>query len=165
MSNISKMAALLLCCCFALNLRAQTISTADQQGIETTYNAFMAAFEHLDATAMGPLFTENAEVVNPRGEIIRGRDNLVVMYTGLFNYFKSLPKPDRSERQNNGWQTRYLAPDLILASYTEVSTSYFGEKKNTEKLAQSVLLRKTGGKWLAELITLTPVMAMPDTNN
>lgn len=159
MSNISKLAALLLCCCFTLNLRAQTISTADQQGIETTYHAFMAAVEHLDATAMGPLFTENAEVVNPRGEIVRGRDNLVVMYTGLFNYFKSLPKPDRSERLNTGWLSRYLAPDLILTSYTEESTSYFGEKKNTEKLTQTVVLRKTGGKWLAELITLTPVVA------
>jgi uncharacterized protein (TIGR02246 family) len=165
MSNISKMAALQLCCCFALNLRAQTISTADQQGIETTYNAFMAAFEHLDAAAMGPLFTENAEVISPMGEITRGRDNLVVMYTGLFNYFKSLPKPNRSERQNTNWQSRYLAPDLIVATYTEASTSYFGEKKNTEKLTQTVLLRKTGGNWLAELITLTPVVAMPNTNN
>ena len=165
MSNISKLAALLLCCCFTQNLRAQSISTADQQGIEATYHAFMAAFEHLDAAAMGPLFTENAEVVSPMGEITRGRDNLVVMYTGLFNYFKSLPKPDRSEQQNTAWQSRYLAPDLILASYTEESTSYFGEKKKTEKMAQTVVLRKTGGKWLAELITLTPVISQPAANN
>jgi ketosteroid isomerase-like protein len=161
MSNISKSAALLLACFFALNLHAQTISDADRQGIETTYKSFAAAFDQLDATAMGPLFTENAEVVTPRGEIVRGRASLVTMYTGLFNYFKSLPRPDRSEREILNRQEHYLAKDLILVSYTEVSTGYYGDKQRVDKMAQSILLRKNGDTWLAELVALTPVMEMP----
>jgi ketosteroid isomerase-like protein len=161
MSNISKMAALLLSCFFALNLPAQTISDADQKGIEATYQSFMTAFEQMDAASMGPLFTENAVLVNPLGEIVRGRANLITSYTGLFNYFKSQPKPDRYEVKNENWETHYLAKDQILVSYTEVSTSYFGATQNVEKLSQAVVLRKTGDKWLAELVSLTPVSAMP----
>ena len=161
MSNFSKLAALLLTCFFALHLTAQTVSDADRQGVEQTYASFMAAFDQLDAAAMGPLFTENAEVVSPMGDIVRGRANLVTMYTGLFGYFKSLPKPDRTERDILNRQSRYLANDLILVSYTEVSTSYYGEKQQVEKMTQSVLLRKTGDKWLAEQIALTPVVARP----
>ena len=161
MSNISKMAALLLTCLFALNLSAQTISDTDRQGIETTYKSFAAAFNQLDAAAMGPLFTENAEVITPMGEIVRGRANLVAMYTGLFNYFKSLPRPDRSEREILNRQEHYLAKDLILVSYTEVTTSFYGDKQQVDKMSQAILLRKTGDTWLAELVSLTPVMETP----
>ncbi len=157
MSNNFKLAALLLLCCFTQTLRAQSVSTADQQGIEACYKAVQAAFEQLDANAMGSLFTENGESISPMGEITRGRANLVAMYTGLFNYFKSLPKPDRHEQTFLFQQMRYLTPDLILVTQTEQTDNYFGEKKDTEKMTFSILLRKTGGKWLIELVALTPV--------
>jgi len=160
MSSFLKTAALLLTLSFALNLNAQ-ISAADQKGIEECYNAFMAAFDKLDATAIGPLFTENAEHISPMGEVIRGRANLVTFYTNLFAFFKSQPKPDKTETVNTAWQNRYLAADLILATYTSTDTHHFGDKVKEDKMTVAVLLRKTGGKWLAELVTLTPVMAMP----
>ena len=89
----------------------------------------------------------------------------VAMYTGLFNYFRSLPKPDRHEQTNLFMQTRYLATDVILATYTEQTDNYFGEKKDTGKMTFSIVLRKTGGKWLIELVTLTPVISQPAANN
>ena len=165
MSNISRLATLLLTCFFALNIQAQSVSTADQQGVEACYKTVQTALTQLDANAMGPLFMENAEVVSPMGEITRGRANLIAMYTGLFNYFRSLPKPDRHEQTNLFMQTRYLATDVILATYTEQTDNYFGEKKDTGKMTFSIVLRKTGGKWLIELVTLTPVISQPAANN
>ena len=156
---------LLACCAFALfaqNLQAQAISAADQKGIEECYNAFMAAFEKMDASSTGPWLTENAEQIVPTGEIIRGRANIVASMAGFMGFLKTQPKPDSTATKNVNAQTRYLAPDLILYSYTEESTQHFGNKSKTEKTSTTVLLRKVGSKWLADLITLTPVVAMPE---
>ncbi len=161
MTKIIQLAALLLTFSFAQNLQAQAISAADQKGIEECYNAFMAAFEKMDAAATSPWLTENAEQIVPTGEIIRGRANIVASMAGFMGFLKTLPKPDRTETKNVNSQSRYLAPDLILYTYTEESTQHFGDQSKTEKTSTTVLLRKVGGKWLAELITLTPVVAMP----
>ncbi|MBP6828617.1 MAG: nuclear transport factor 2 family protein [Saprospiraceae bacterium] len=161
MSNFLKMAALLLCISFAPTLRAQTISDADQKGAEECYNAFMSAFDKLDASGLGSWFTENAEEINPMGEIVRGRANLVSSYTNLFAFFKTQPKPDRVEHNNTNSRSRYLAADLMSWTYTSENVSHFGDKTRSEKMSVSVLLRKTGSKWLLEQITLTPVAPMP----
>ena len=163
MFHFLKTAALLLTLCFAQNLQAQAVSDADQKGVEECYNTFMTAFDKLDASGLGPWFAENAEHISPMGEIIRGRANLVTFYTNLFTFFKSQPKPDRYERKNSNRTNRYLAADLILATYTSEETSQFGDKVQTDSMSVAVLLRKSGGKWIAELITLSPVVAMPGT--
>ncbi len=160
MSNISKLAALLLTCSFALNLRAQSLSATDQQGIDATFKSISAAFEKMDAPALSPFFTENAVSVSPMGQITRGHDNLIAMYTGLFNYFKSLPVPDRYEEQRLDWQARYLTQEVVAISFVEMSTSYFGDKNKVEKMAYSLILRKKDSKWLVEQVSLTPVIDM-----
>lgn len=161
MSNFLKTAALLLAFSFAQNLHAQTISATDQKGVEECYNAFMSAFDKLDAASMGPWFTENAEHISPMGEVVRGRANLVNYYSKLFTFFKSQPKPDKMERKNTNWQSRYLSTDLILSTYVGEDISHFGDKTESNTMSVAVLLRKTGGKWQAELIALTPVVPMP----
>lgn len=157
MSNFLKMAALLLCISFAPTLHAQTISAADQKGTEECYNAFMSAFDKLDASGLGSWFTENAEHITPMGEIVRGRANLVASFTNLFAFLKTQPKPDRAEHNNTAGQSRYLATDLILWTYTSEDVSHYGDKTMSEKMSVCVLVRKTGGKWLVELLSLTPV--------
>lgn len=161
MSNILKMTALLLAFCFAQNLQAQ-VSDADKKGIEECYNAFEAAFEKSDASTLGTWMTDNVEHISPLGEIVRGRANLVTYFTNLFAFLKTQPKPDKTESKNLNWQSRYLASDLILASYTTETTTHFGDKTQVEKMSFSVLLRKKDNKWLTELITLTPVTPMPE---
>lgn len=160
MSNFLKISALFFL--FSCSLNAQTpISAADQKGIEECYNAFMSAFDKTDASTLGPWFTENAEHISPMGDLVRGRTNLVTYYGNLFNFFKSQPKADKTERNNTNFQSRYLSTDLILSTYTSEDIRYFGDKKESSKMSASALLRKTGGKWLAELIVLTPVAPMP----
>jgi len=161
MYNFLKSAALLLSVCFAQNLSAQAISDADQKGIEACYNAFMTAFEKMDASGLDSWLTENAEQITPLGEVVRGRANLLTNYQNMFAFFKSQPKPDRYERKTSDWSNRYLATDLILATYASEEITQYGDKTNSEKMSVAVLLRKKDGKWAAELITLTPVQPMP----
>ena len=151
-------------CAFALlaqTAHAQVISPADQKGIEACYNGFMAAFEKMDPTGVGALLTENAEHIIPNGEIVRGRANVVASMAGFMEFLKTHPKPDHAAQKNLNWQSRYVAPDVILSTYTEETTQQFGDKTTVEKLTTAIVLRKIGDKWLADLISLTPVVAMP----
>lgn len=142
-------------------LSAQSASDADQKSIEETYNAFMTAFEQGDAKPLGAWVADNVESIGPDGNIVRGRANVVAMYAQLFEFLKTLPKPTQSETKLVSKQTRYLATDLVLYTYVEEATRHFGDNVQVEKTAFSVTLRKTGSKWVVELITLTPVRATP----
>lgn len=156
---------LLAFCAFAMlaqTLQAQTISAADQKGIEACYSGFMAAFEKMDVSGIEALLTENAEQITPDGSITRGRANVVANIKGYMEFLKSQPKPDKYETKNLGWQNRYLAPDVILATYTEENTLSFGNQTKVEKTTNAVVLKKSNGKWLADLIALTPVVTMPE---
>lgn len=143
------------------NAQAQSISQADQKGIEANYTAFMSAFEKLDPSGLSALLTENAEQVIPEGTIVRGRNNIVASLSGYMAYLKSQPKPDKMDRQNTAMQSRYLAPDVILSTYIDETVLHFGDKTRVEKMATTVVLKKVGSQWLVDLIALTPVVEMP----
>lgn len=162
MSAYLKTSVLLLCFAFTARLQAQSaISAADQKGIETCYNGFMAAIDNMDASGLDKLLTENAEHITPLGNLIRGRNNILTAFSQLFEFFKTQPKPEKFERKIENWQSRYLAPDLVLSTYTSIETVTVGGVARSEKSAVSVLLRKQNGAWLADLITLTPETPMP----
>lgn len=147
----------------AQNLQAQSsLSASDQKEIEATYAKWTEMFKTLDASEAGSLLTENAVEINPMGTVIRGRAALVESYKQLFEFFKTMPVPDSREEKMLDYRGRYLAPGLVELSYTEETTSRFGEKTVVEKMSQLVVLRKVDGKWLCELIALTPVTEMPD---
>ncbi|MBC7775946.1 MAG: nuclear transport factor 2 family protein [Phycisphaerae bacterium] len=148
-------------CAFALlaqTLQAQTISDADQKGIEECYNVFTTAFEKLDPSGTGKWFTENAVQVIPPGKILHGRATIESSLAEFMGFLKTQPKPDRVEEKNVDSQSRYLANNLILATYTRESTFHFGSQTQIEKTATTVVLKKVDGKWLVDLMTLTPVV-------
>ena len=89
------------------------------------------------------------------------RNNILTAFSQLFEFFKTQPKPEKFERKIENWQSRYLAPDLVLSTYTSIETVTVGGVARSEKSAVSVLLRKQNGAWLADLITLTPETPMP----
>lgn len=140
---------------------AQSITPADQKGIETCYSSFMTAFDKLDVSGLGAWLTENAEHIIPTGEIIRGRDNIVRSMAGYMEYLKTQPKPDRMDRKNVNMQSRYLAPGFIMSTYVAENTMTFGAKSVVDKTTTTVVFQKTGDKWLVELIALTPVVERP----
>lgn len=157
MMNPFKLAALLPCIFFALSLVAQPLSKTDKADIEAQSSPWGKVFETWYAPALEPFFAENAEMVTPQGTIIRGRSQIIDMFSGLFQYFKTLPKADRTEKAEINKSERYLAPDVVLMTFVEESTSYFGTDKRVESMAHSIIFRKINGKWLAEHVTITPV--------
>lgn len=164
MSNYLNTFSFLLALASSLQLHTQ-ISAADQKGVEECYNACMAAFDKSDANALCQWFADNAEHVSPLGEIVRGRDNLLPYYTRLFEWFKSMPQSDSHEFKVINWQARYLATDLVQVTYMEESITRTGDKTQSEKLSYGIVLHKTKGKWLIELLTMTPVQPMPGSGN
>ncbi len=158
MKKITFLAALLFAVCSATF--AQTAS--DDKAIAEVYNQAMKAIEKQDAQAMTALFTDNAEHITPIGSIVRGKEAVQANFVGLFKMFAQLPKPDRSTREVLNMKNRYITPELLLSTYTEKTTSYFGTKANVEEMTSSVLLSKKGDKWLIESLTLIPVTPMPD---
>lgn len=164
MFNFLKISTLSLLFFFSFNLHAQ-ISAADEKGTKECYDACIAAFEKSDANALCQWFTDNAEHVGPMGDIVRGRDNLIAYYTHLFEWFSAMPKPDRTETKVTNMQSRYLATDLVQVTYTEDNIRYYSEKAESDKFSCAVVLRKTKGKWLIELLMMTPVQTMPPATN
>ena len=116
------------------NLQAQSqLSATDEKDIQATYAAWMNAFEKMDASLIPRLLAENAVEVNPLGMITRGKSNLSTAYVQLFEYFKSLPKPNSREMKIENYESRYLAPNLVSVNYVSVTTNHFGAKTEVEK--------------------------------
>jgi hypothetical protein len=114
----------------------------------------------MDANALTGVFTENGTHIDPMGKIMQGRSNLLSLYTNLFSYFKSLPKPDKSTTNVTNQDARYIAPGVILTTYTEETTNYIGDKTSSMKYSYAILIVKKNGKWLCEQVTMTPVIEM-----
>jgi hypothetical protein len=134
---------------------SQTISAADQKGIDEMFAAVTAAFDKGDATMMTSMLDENAQQIIPTGEIIRGRTTIIAGLTGYMAFLKSQPKPDRMESKRLNLQYRYLAPGIVLATYTDENTMYFGSKTTIEKTTNSLVTHNANGKWVTDLIDIT----------
>lgn len=156
MKQILTTAALLLTTVFSFNAKAQ-ISEKDKDDIKKVYEAAATAFQKMDATALSNIFTDNGTHINPMGKITQGRSNLLSLYTNLFSYFKTQPRPDKSTTNLTNQEARYIAPGVILTTYTEETTNYSGDKASSEKYSFAILLVKKNGKWLCEQVTMTPV--------
>lgn len=154
-------AALLLATMFSFNAHAQKVSEEDQKDIQKVYAAFTTAFEKQDAQATASLYSENGVHIDPTGKIIRGRKDLLAFHVQLFKLFSEMPKADKTTHQDSDWDSRYLAPGMILVTYTSQDVSYYGEKTRSDKFSMSVILKRTGNQWLAEQVAMTPVTEMP----
>ena len=144
---------------FALSLGsafAQTISAADKKAIDEMYANVAMAFQKSDPKIMEAMIAENAEQIIPIGEVIRGRANIMAGMAGYMGFLKSQPQPDRVEASHMNEQFRYLGTDLVLGTYIDVTVKHFGDKTETEKMTNSIILHKVNGKWLTELIAIIP---------
>lgn len=154
-------AALLLATMFSFNAHAQKVSDEDQKDIQKVYTAFTTAFEKQDAQAAASLYSDNGIHIDPTGKIVRGRKDLLAYHTQLFKLFSEMPKPDKTTHQDTNWDACYLAPGMILVTYTSEDVSFYGDKTRSDKFSLSVILKRIGNQWLAEQVTMTPVADMP----
>ena len=162
MKQLTTSAAALLFILFTFTARAQKLSDYDQQDVEKVYADFTAAFQKLDAQAAVDLYTDNGLHIDPMGKIIRGHKELLAYHTNLFAYFKSLPKPDKTTHRDYDWNSRYVAPGLVMVSYTSEDINSFGDKIRRDKYSMAVLLKRVGDKWLADEVAMTPVAEVPE---
>lgn len=135
---------------------AQSLSAADQKAIDETLALGQSAFQKLDVSILTPLLNENVEQIIPDGTIVRGKANVLSGISAYMGYLQTQPKPDRVESKKTSQQYRYLMPDMVLVTSSEETTSFFGDKSTVEKLTTAMVLHKVNGKWLTELIALTP---------
>lgn len=153
-------AMLLLATTFSMNVNAQKISEADSKSMNQFYGKMMMAFGSFDAAAFAGYYTENGTHISPDGQIVTGRAALKEFFEKLFTWFKSLPKPDKTDMKQSGWNSRYLTNDLVLMEYTDEHINHFGNKVEKEVFAVSVILKRTKDGWLCEQVTMTPVKPM-----
>lgn len=118
------------------------------------------AFNAHDATAFANLYAENADFIPPIGGVLHGREQIRIAHENLF---RMLPKPAKSTVEKKDEKVRFLTPDLILATgrWITTDTDAVG-KSETSEMSFVMLLRRTAGKWQAELTSLTPAVAMPE---
>lgn len=161
MYNYLRTVAVLLLTTLSLGSKAQTISAADQKGIDECFQNFMMVFEKFDGSNLPSLLTENAEHIIPNGTIIRGREAVTASINGYLAFLKTQPRPDHVTEKILNSNSRYLSKDLIISSYQTEKTLDFGGNMRVDKLTTVVVLRKVKDKWLAEMIALTPVVDMP----
>jgi uncharacterized protein (TIGR02246 family) len=164
MKQLMTTATLLLLIVFSFNADAQKLSESDQKDIEKVYADFTAAFEKMDAQATVNFYTGNGIHIDPDGQIVRGRKDLLAFHEKLFAWFKSLARPDKTIHQDTDWNTRYLAPGLIQVTYTSGNVRYFGDKHYKEKFSIAAILKRVGDKWLAEQVAMTPVNDWQNSN-
>lgn len=159
MKQILTSAAILLLTVFTTNVKAQ-ISEKDKVDTKNVFEAAAKAFKNMDATAMSDIFTGNGTHIDPMGKITHGKAALVDYFTNLFSYFKSQPKPDKSTITQSDWNSRLIAPGVILTNYIEETTNFRGDKASSIKYSFAVVLVKKNGRWLAEQVAMTPVIEM-----
>jgi uncharacterized protein (TIGR02246 family) len=108
--------------------------------IRTVANSFLGAYRAKDATALGALFTENAEIVDDEGEVTRGRSAIVERFAGLFaaNEGGTLEVAVES--------IHLLSPEVAVEEGTATVSGDAGEKRETSRY--SVIYVKQNGRWL-----------------
>lgn len=152
MSNLFNLAALLLLTVLCTPLFAQT---ADEKAIYAVLEEGSAAFEARDADRFAAIFTEKADFIPPVGHLIHGRE---AIRQGHIELFKNFPKPSgTATNEYVDRQIRMLTPDLALLTVQDKVTDKNGDQVFSQKTSISALLRRSEGKWLAELVTLTPL--------
>ena len=160
MKHLFTAALLLITTTFCMQAKAQKISEADSKATGKVYQDMMVAFGNMDADGVANLYTENGTHISPEGQIVTGRSALKAFYQRLFEMFKTFPKPDKTDMNPTGWNSRYLSSDVILVNYNDEQSNHFGNKIEKEAFAMSVILKKTKDGWLCDQVTMTPVKPM-----
>jgi uncharacterized protein (TIGR02246 family) len=108
--------------------------------IRAVGKSFLDAYRAKDATTIGALFTENAEIVDDEGEVTQGRAAIVERFAGLFaaNEDGTLELAVDS--------VRLLSPDVAIEEGTATVSGDTGEKPDTSRY--SVIYVKRDGRWL-----------------
>jgi uncharacterized protein (TIGR02246 family) len=120
--------------------QADAGESAELAAIRAVANSFLEAYRAKDATALGALFTENAEIEDDEGEVTQGRPAIVERFAGLFAANEAGTLAVESE------SIRLLTPELAIEEGTATVSGGEGEQPETSRY--SVIYVKQNGRWL-----------------
>jgi uncharacterized protein (TIGR02246 family) len=112
----------------------------DLAAIRAVANSFLDAYRAKDATAIGALFTENAEIVDDEGEVTQGRPAIVERFAGLF------AANEAGTLEVAADSIHLLSPEVAIEEGTATVSGDPGEKPETSRY--SVIYVKQNGRWL-----------------
>jgi uncharacterized protein (TIGR02246 family) len=130
---------------------------AEDPAVLAAQQSINSFFQH-DNLAYAQSFAPQGELVNPMGMHMATPAVIQAMHEPLFNqYWKDL----KSYVTFQDTHVRYLEDNLALVAIT---AEFWQEKDGTEvertQAQVSVVVKKHQGKWLLELLQVTPIVPM-----
>jgi uncharacterized protein (TIGR02246 family) len=133
----------------AASLNAQSadvVSMADQQGIQTTLDAFGSTLTKMDFDAFRTLFTDDADFVNIVGMHWHGRAQIEKAHRVVFTTrYKGVPQHMIEKTEAT------LAPGLVLVVGTikmDDYTAQDGKAMTNNLFRMTLVMQKVGERWL-----------------
>jgi uncharacterized protein (TIGR02246 family) len=121
---------------------------SDVRAITDLLASFVKAYNAKDAKALGALFTSDAEIQDEVGEVTRGRDAIVVRFTGIFK------ESGGDKLAVDTDSLRFLGTDIAIEGGTASLSTGADTPPHTNRY--SVIYARQGGRWLHALIRDEP---------
>ncbi len=122
------------------------VSAADQQGIQTTLDAFGSTLTKMDFDAFSTLFTDDADFVNIVGMHWHGKAQIVKAHRVVFTTrYKGVPQHIAESSYGA------LAPGLVLVTSTikmDDYTAQDGKRMTDNQFRMTWVMEKQGERWL-----------------
>jgi uncharacterized protein (TIGR02246 family) len=140
------MAALVGSAAVGLAQTSSAVSAADQEGIQTTLDAFGSTLTKMDFDTFGTLFTDDADFVNVVGMHWAGKAQIVKAHRIVFTTrYRGTPQHflEKSEAT--------LAPGLVLVVGTikmDDYTAQDGKAMTDNQFRMTLVMKKVGERWL-----------------
>jgi uncharacterized protein (TIGR02246 family) len=112
----------------------------DLAAIRAVSDAFLDAYRAKDATAIGALFTEKAEIVDDEGEVTQGRPVIIERFAGLF------AANEGGKLEVDVESIRLLGPEVAIEEGTATISGDEGDMPETTRY--SIIYAKQDGRWL-----------------
>ena len=150
--------SILTLCAFALFIQTASAQTAaDEQAVRSTISKAIDDYYAADAGKMAAYYAENATMVIYTGQKITGKEAIRQSIEEGFKMEKPTPNSFKFTVSN----IRFLNANTALV-VGDLQGSSQVEGKTIEWTGVSTLVMfRTGGKWLIELESNTPVMPAP----
>jgi len=149
------MAALVGSAAVGLAQTSSAVSAADQEGIQTTLDAFGSTLTKMDFDAFGTLFTDDADFVNVVGMHWAGKAQIVKAHRVVFTTrYRGTPQHfiEKSEAT--------LAPGLVLVVgkiKMDDYTAQDGKAMTNNQFLMTLVMKKVGERWLIRSAENTPI--------
>jgi uncharacterized protein (TIGR02246 family) len=121
---------------------ADTGLAADKKALDGALEAWVAAFNKHDAKALALEYAEDANLMTPTGEVLKGREAIAKFFSELFS-----KNPNLQTKLSNVART-VLAPEIVVED-GEWEESGHSEAGSPTKGHYTTILVYRNGKWLA----------------